>query len=137
MPLKVHFITFQEHEATLIPDSVKRSLRRFARGLEASTRVPHKVEVQVIPAACLTGDNKDLNCGHFFLDDRGNPVIQIAGAKTWQTKEGREAGMHDLKDTLAHELAHYEQFRDGRDYTSERGVRVRARTLHRKAEEQG
>ena len=135
MPLKLHFIYFDGDEVDLIPESVKRRLRKFALAMGRCTEIPHKLEVQFLPAAVLTGDGKDLNWGHFFIEN-DLPVIQLACAKTWKTTEGMAAGMEQVKDTLAHEISHYEQWRDGKDHHNERGRAVRARNLVRLAEEE-
>jgi len=135
MPLKLHFISVHGDEVDLIPESVRRKLRRFALALGQCTEIPHAVEVQGIPAAVLTGDNTDWNGGQFFIhSETGKPVIQLACAKTWKTPEGMAAGLAEIKDTLAHEVSHYEQWRDGKDHMNERGRKVRARNLVRKAE---
>ena len=77
MPLKLHFIYFDGDEVDLIPESVKRRLRKFALAMGRCTEIPHKLEVQFLPAAVLTGDGKDLNWGHFFIEN-DLPVIQLA-----------------------------------------------------------
>jgi hypothetical protein len=84
----------------------------LAERLESATPIPHELPVDVLPERDLSG------AWGWFLCENGRPGILLAGGASWLA----------VRMTLCHELAHYEQWRDGRT-VQERGVRVRARTL--------
>lgn len=65
-----------------------------------------------------------------FRINRGRPEIWLAGEKPEPSmSDADHAG--EILEVLSHEVAHYEQWRDGREI-QERGVAVRARTIARK-----
>lgn len=90
---------------------VTAELREFARWLETVTDVRHDLEVHVCSRVY----------GYFDAPGRRNgfePYLVISLDD-------------DPLDTFAHELGHYEQWRDGREIT-ERGIKQRAAALVRR-----
>lgn len=94
--------------------------------------VPHHVRVLVVPAPCIVDRNHGSGFGVFSTrtitvrDRRVRPMIGIAG----HCPQGceYEDWLQTLPETIFHEIAHYEQFRDGRKL-QERGVAKRALAL--------
>lgn len=94
----------------------------------------HAVKIHVVPSR-VVGDQPPFGRLHgvgfgAFAIRRGKPSIWIAGIRQEgciTDDEHREM----LLRVLCHELAHYEQWRDGKRL-QERGVGVRARSLMKK-----
>lgn len=63
-----------------------------------------------------------------FTCGRGKPQIYAAGIPLPRSEMTRAEALLVLKQNIAHEVAHYEQFRDGKKLT-ERGVESRAMAL--------
>lgn len=116
MPLKPSFVA-------PIPRNVRRVVTRLCQELQRATSVPHEVEVIVVPAPAVSRPDGACGFGGFAPADGR---IYLAGQRP---PDVSSAAWQDLvAETLCHELAHYEQWRDGRELT-ERGVAVRARNL--------
>jgi len=115
------------HEST-DPDALT-VVRSLAISLDAVSPATHDIEITVVPAPVVT-DGDGFGFAAFYIDD-GRPKMCIAGEKVDEiTRDDWLADM--LPSDVAHEWAHYEQWRDGRP-VQERGVAVRARTLLRRA----
>ena len=113
--LKAHFT----HGKIDIP--LRLSLRKLLYRIEVIVDIPHLVTVEFIQASSLTGDDGTLRYGHFLLHN-SEPLIQVATLQPWS----------GLVDTVVHEITHYEQYRDGKDWSSERGRKVRIRSILKK-----
>ena len=110
----------------------------FARWLRYRVRFRHHVPVEVVPEACIATDDGLAWAAFYEPAAPGDcPRIYVAGGSVvafrrvhgWTTQRALRA----LRVDLAHEVVHYEQWRDGRDLT-ERGVDMRARRLVREYE---
>lgn len=89
--------------------------------------IQHIVRVLVVPAKSLTAGNQ-YGFGAFVVT-RGKPEIWLAGQKPEKSITDDEHRQMTI-ETFAHELAHYEQWRDGLKL-QERGVAVRAKRIVR------
>jgi hypothetical protein len=86
----------------------------------------HRLRIRVVPAKVVGDGKSGFGFGCFRVVRRA-PEIWLAGERPERTVTDAEwAEM--LTTTFAHELAHYEQWRDGRPL-QERGVAVRARSI--------
>lgn len=124
-----------------VREDVRSMLKGFARWLRTEIRFRHPVHVTVVPHATVLGDGVGSAGWAVFLIPppdyhRGDVVrIVLGGGKV--TVLESEYGLSTpnsllrLAHDLAHEVVHYEQWRDGRPIT-ERGVNRRAAALVRR-----
>lgn len=109
--------------------------RDFLRRLEGVTEIQHYVRVRLVPVAVVYVDGCERGFGVFVNFPRRLPIIYIG---TGYRELKKHVGMTEdefeehLRHNLAHEVAHYEQWRDGKKL-QERGVNVRATNLVRLA----
>lgn len=123
MPLLPEFIA-------PIPWPVRRRLGRLMARLPELTEIPHQLPVTIVPAPGIKA-GEGYGFGAFARD--GQEIgIWIAGNPLGVMPMDEFVEL--AASTLAHELVHYEQWRDGRQL-SERGVEVRTRNLLRRADE--
>jgi hypothetical protein len=111
-----------------VPLDVQKAVKAFCRSVGEVVRLEHEITIIVIPSS-LAGVETYLSHGG-FLPQGSKPLIIIGGRPDTEynyTVEG-------IIDTVAHELVHYEQWRDGREAT-ERGVKVRSRSIIKKVGE--
>ncbi len=119
-----------------VPADVRRELRRVASLFPEVSRVRHRISVVVAPAPAISGPDGGVGFGAFLCPARkrysGPLRIYIAGRPMGYKSAGvgRREAVHAVGESLLHELAHYEQYRDGRT-VQERGVEVRAKSLYR------
>jgi len=114
-----------------VPAYVAREAQRFAAKVAHVVRIEHPLMVEVVPAEVLTDGHKGYGFGLFYFDKLSIPSIALAGdLRSIVTECGKSEALGHLRQTFAHELAHYEQWRDGRK-VQERGVEVRARNIVR------
>jgi hypothetical protein len=121
-----------------VPAHARRTLVPFARWLRYRLPFRHHVPVEVVPEACIETD-QGLAWAAFYAPTMpgDSPRIYLAGGSAavmrrlhgWTTQRA----LRVLRVDLAHEVVHYEQWRDGREMT-ERGVDERARRLVREYE---
>lgn len=115
-----------------VPRYVAREAERFVSLVQLVVRVEHAVLVDVVPAFVVTDPQGRHAFGLFYFERYNEPSIAVAGdLRPIVAKHGRGEALEMFRDTLAHELAHYEQWRDGRK-VQERGVNVRAKSIVRK-----
>jgi hypothetical protein len=102
-----------------------RAARSFLKWAEGSGAVDvrHPIQVAVHPfeAFCVSAEGEEPCAGYFWGPNgarRRRVMIDVAG----------DQPESELLETLAHELAHYEQWRDGLEI-SEEGVDARAAEL--------
>jgi hypothetical protein len=117
-----------------VRDDARALLKRFARWIRDRVQFRHPVRVIVVPHATVMGHEEPPGWAVFVIPPPeytpGDVVRIYLGAGKVDVLE-RDFGlaspdsvlrvMHDL----AHEIVHYEQWRDGREVT-ERGVNRRA-----------
>ena len=110
---------------------------RAADAIGGVVRIEHRLAVHVLPAAVLAADTADpaAGCGFGAFTWRSTrrgiePVIYLAGDYRGTPAEGEDESARMIATTLAHELVHYEQWRDLRQPT-ERSVERRAKYLLR------
>lgn len=114
---------------------IREAIRDFAKQAHNVVRLDHIVVVHVVPApAVKSSDGERLGFGVFsYRDDPADVpsccIWLAANVPVACQAERLDAILH----TFAHELAHYEQWRDGRTMT-ERGVNVRAKSIRRQLE---
>jgi hypothetical protein len=108
-----------------IPHAARRAMRRLVAAAPRVTPIRHPIRVFIAPAATVQHPGGGIGFG-CFGPCKGRPEIWMGGRPP--VKKWVEAW---LREVLAHELAHYEQFRDGHRL-QERGVAVRTRTLVRR-----
>lgn len=107
----------------------RRVLTAVADAVPAVVRLDHIVRMFVVPARTVS-DGRG-GCGFAaFRVIRSQPEIWIAGQRC-DRRVSDAVHARTLIESLAHELAHYEQWRDGK-VLRERGVNVRARTISRR-----
>lgn len=120
------------------PD-VRERLKRFAQWLRRDLHFLHPVQVTVVPHALVMGHDGAAGWGVFLIppDDyvRGDVTrIYLAGGAVevleWHYQVAAPESLAKLMHSLAHEIVHYEQWRDGRPIC-ERGVNRRAAALVR------
>lgn len=111
----------------------------FARWLRGRVKFRHPVLVTVVPHATVMGHDGAPGWAVFLIPgpehgSRDLVRIFLAGGKLRVLEEryrlGRRAALVQLAQDLAHEVVHYEQWRDRRAI-SERGVNRRADALVR------
>ncbi len=113
---------------------VRELLKAFARWLRREVAFEHPVRVTVVPDATVMGHEEPPGWAVFVIppaDYSPGDVVRIfLGAGKVEVLE-RHFGLSSpdsairLTHDLAHEVVHYEQWRDGREVT-ERGVNRRA-----------
>jgi len=114
-----------------VAKDVGRRLRAFVEALIEVIEIRHRLMVSIVPGVVVChGKSKTSGFGVF---DSVNIRIFIAGIPLPRSEMTRAEWIRNAKHTIAHEFAHYEQFRDGRRLT-ERGVESRARKLVRMVE---
>ena len=112
-----------------VPAYVGKIALEFAAPAEQVLRVDHAILIDVVPAQKLTDPRGKLAVGIFYFDRHGEPTISLAGDLRKSVERwGQDRALGEFVHTFAHELAHYEQWRDGR-IVQERGVEVRARNI--------
>lgn len=118
------------------PD-VRAALKAFARWLRREVTFRHPVRVTVVPHATVMGHEGLPGWAAFLIpppDYTGGDVVRIVlgGGKAPVLEAhygyGPAEAVAALVHNLAHEVVHYEQWRDGRAVT-ERGVERRAAAL--------
>lgn len=104
---------------------VEASVRRLVAKLSAVTEIKHDIPLRVVAVTTFV-DHPDEDMEGFFNRPDGKqdkPWIVVAG----------QAPTDRLRHVIAHELVHYERWRDGRRDDTERGVDVRAYSLLKQA----
>jgi hypothetical protein len=118
------------------PD-VRQVLKAFARWLRREVAFRHPVRVTVVPHATVMGHDGAAGWAVFLIppeDYAAGDVVRIfIGGGNVEVLErhygfGAEEALDGLIHNLAHEVVHYEQWRDGKAVT-ERGVNRRAAAL--------
>jgi hypothetical protein len=104
---------------------VRKALREFFRNVQGVVRFEHDLPVIVIPSDVVSVERNASYGGFGFYDNK--PQIILGGTVSEKNT------LAEILDSAAHEIGHYEQFRDGRELT-ERGVKVRARGILKSAE---
>lgn len=122
-----------------VSDELRDFLKGFARWLRRVVVFRHPVRATVVRQATVMGLDGEPGWAVFLIptpEYADGDVVQIflAGGKL-TVLEGsyglsRRSALTRLAQDLAHELVHYEQWRDGRQ-VSERGVNRRAESLVR------
>lgn len=128
-------ITLSVHED--VRQDVRNAILSFVERIPALTEISDRLLIVVRPTAYVGADGS-FGFGMFWVSGKNGlatqPRIEIAaGAVNVLLDAGeteQEAVLHML-NTLAHEVAHYEQWRDGRKL-QERGVKRRATSLVKK-----
>lgn len=113
-----------------VPFEARYSVRLFCTVAPDFLRIEHPLPVIVVPAPVVaTPDGYGFGV---FVGHRGKCHIWLAGALRDEKQNylAKSENTKQVLQSLAHELAHYEQWRDGRKLT-ERGVAVRARGIIR------
>jgi len=100
-------------------------LRRLCDTASEVLEISHHVDVFLSPVESFTTDikGKPFDCAGLFDHTKEQPNIFVATGSM-----NLEACLQYIETILAHELVHYEQWRDGRELV-ERGVAVRARNI--------
>lgn len=120
-----------------VPRDVRRALKDFARWLRGRVGFEHPVQVTVVPHATVMGDHGAAGWALFVIPPadylRGDVVRIYLGGGAAEILErhfrfSRREALEALVLHLAHEIKHYEQWRDGLAIT-ERNVNRRAAAL--------
>jgi hypothetical protein len=109
-----------------VPVDVQKVVRAFCRKVRGVVRIDHEIDIIIIPCGLAGAVEQYLSHGGFVVVG-SRPTVIVGGRPDSEynyTVDG-------IIDTIAHELVHYEQWRDGREQT-ERGVKVRARSIMKK-----
>jgi hypothetical protein len=108
---------------------VRRALRVALDKLVKTSPPKHEIIIYVVSEQAIDDGNR-VSFGVFGHCGRSEKLaiyVAAGAAEVVQEKGGtRATGVADVVDTLRHEWAHYEQFRDGKKL-QERGVAARAR----------
>lgn len=117
----------------LINDRIGQ-LTEFCEDAELVVDVQHNLLVVPVPTP------------YIHVDDDGNEVLASFIATSNKPNQESEIpyilvcvdvdDFYEIKESVVHELVHYEQWRDGRNIT-ERGVTVRARNILKQINELG
>jgi hypothetical protein len=112
------------------PESQYKIISAIVAGLHRISSAVHPILVRVVPGMVVTdADGGGFGWGAFRAGGDNRPQIIIPGHKPDELTDA-EWLAEMLPTTIAHEWAHYEQYRDGKP-VQERGVVVRARSLAR------
>lgn len=103
-----------------------RTISAAAPLIPKATRMAHRLRLFVVPAPTVTDNRGGFGWGAFRIC-RGLPQIWIAGQKHSRLIGDKSHAQH-LIETLSHELAHYEQWRDELRL-QERGIAPRAKRI--------
>jgi hypothetical protein len=106
------------------------AIRRFLKSVAGVTEIRHWLPVSLVPAPTLQAPDGALGFAVFVVDPKGARIL-VAGENPFEDCPEREF-IESTLHNVAHEIAHYEQWRDGRK-VQERGVNLRATNLLRKA----
>jgi len=104
---------------------VRATIKSFIEIVPEVIRLEHDLRVTVLPEAIIRVEN-DAAFGGFYPGP--GPSIVLAGSPEKASGISIEEWCGCVLHILSHELAHYEQFRDGKELT-ERGVEVRAKSI--------
>lgn len=119
---------------TGVREDVREGLKSFARWLRREVEIAHPLRVTVVRQATVMGDHGAPGWAAFLIpaaDYAPGDVVRIfvGGGKVEVLERHfgftRAGSVLRLLQDLAHEVVHYEQWRDGRPIT-ERGVNRRA-----------
>ena len=91
---------------------------RAAHRLQPIIRPTHTIRVHVVPGEVVEGEQGECGFGAFHPDTLD---VFIAGQwpkpfYSWDEWTAEQAFIESLPATLAHELVHYQQWRDGRPF---------------------
>lgn len=123
-----------------VREDVREALKGFARWLRGELDLRHPVRVTVVPQATVVGVGGAPGWAAFLIPASdyvpGDVLRIVVGAghvDLLETRHGYapDAARASVLQDLAHELVHYEQWRDGRPI-DERNVNRRARSLTRR-----
>ena len=122
MPIKVNTIGH-------IAKDIQKVVQETAEALEMACEVPHDLLMIVYPSEVVTTDDGDA-CWATFHEPKPDAAmhIKIAGRFPRKFFPTREHGFEHLVDSVCHEFAHYEQWRDKKPVV-ERGIAARTRKL--------
>jgi hypothetical protein len=130
--------TIRVRQAPGVAKDIVAECRRLARGFCKLSAVRHHVDVLVVPNESIQTPGGEFSFGCFaWWGSKRKPRLRIGVAAglaklvRQQAKCSRSDAVRDVGHVLLHELAHYEQYRDGRPM-AERGVNVRAWGLYRR-----
>jgi hypothetical protein len=110
-----------------VSEESARHICRLADKLNATINVPHRLPVYLVPTQSVAGRDGKAGFAVFFCKKNDSYIIIGARQSNLLFPKLSDHLSH-LETCLCHEVAHYEQWRDGRKL-QERGVAVRARSL--------
>lgn len=123
-----------------VPEDAREMLKAFARWLRGEIGFRHPVQVTVVPQATVMGHDGAPGWAVFLIpppDYHPGDLVRIyvaagrVGLLEARYGLGRGEALRRVAHDLAHEVVHYEQWRDGRAIT-ERNVNRRAAALTRR-----
>jgi hypothetical protein len=94
--------------------SVRAELRPLAAGFARLSRVRHRLRVYVRSAHGRIADPNGSSCGGLFWYAGPRPWVALAGGLCHRGCCNNRHVREWIGQALLHELAHYEQWRDGR-----------------------
>lgn len=109
-----------------VAKDVRAVVMAFVARLSRVVTVKHRVPIHIVRGVVV--QHSGVNGFALFTCGRGKPQIYAAGIPLPRSEMTRAEALTVLKQNIAHEVAHYEQFRDGKKLT-ERGVESRAMAL--------
>jgi hypothetical protein len=117
-------------KVSLTNDRIGRIVE-FCEDIEIVMDIKH--EIRIIP----------IGVPYLNINEAGGLIVaSFVAVGNWPTEESPvpyvlvctdNEDFEEIKNSIVHELVHYEQWRDGRDFT-ERGVEVRTRNIIKKIE---
>ncbi len=123
-----------------VDPEVRRAILEFAVWLRQQVDFPIRVPVYVKKATQIKSKEGELVCGTFWEPDNKNvePYIRVSTGDYYELIEkwGKDNALASILDTIAHEIAHYEQWLKDKP-SSCRSASNRARILIKKYSAQG
>lgn len=94
--------------------------RNFVKYLNATQDIPDRVFLHIINFPCVYNERGEPAFGLFYIESDKKIRIEIANDLEWygriyQEKLGKKFCAYMVLSTLAHEVIHYFQHRDGKD----------------------
>lgn len=111
-----------------IPRETRKHILAMVEMVRSEFDVQDDMLIRVTPSY-VVGDGKDGYGFAAFVVNKGDVKIYLAGHQVPDMTYSE--WLEVLMESLCHELAHYEQYRDGKEI-QERGVAVRTKSIMRR-----
>ena len=123
-------LKFHRWDGRVVDPFMRAALADAVRCLRRSGFVRTDIPIHAVASEAVTDQCGGFGFGCMVLHEQVPIAIYVAAMPPREAGKTRAERREFVLHTLAHELAHYEQWRDGNPL-QERGVNVRARTIRR------